>query len=157
MELCCVSLDVRCTLVSRKFWKARFADVAESEPELLARHCTEAGSIEKPSREWGKAGLRSLGRSALIEAKAQLPRALAQIASLPSTPALRQEQSRLQVGLAQALMHIEGYAARETKWSFEQARMFMDRAEMLGEPPEDSVGAILGSVRLLGRKLRGVQ
>ena len=117
--------------------ESQVADVAESEPELLARHCTEAGSIEKPSREWGKAGLRSLGRSALIEAKAQLPRALAQIASLPSTPTLRQEQSRLQVGLAQALMHIEGYAARETKWSFEQARMFMDRAEMLGEPPED--------------------
>jgi class 3 adenylate cyclase/predicted ATPase len=119
--------------------ESQFADVAESEPELLARHCTEAGLAEKASREWGKAGLRSLARSALIEAKAQLSRALAQIASLPSTPALRREQTRLQVGLAQALMHVKGYAARETKRSFEQARMFMDRAEMLGEPPEDSL------------------
>jgi class 3 adenylate cyclase/predicted ATPase len=117
--------------------EGQFPDVAESEPELLAGHCTEASLIEKASHQWGKAGLRSLARSALIEAKAELSRALAQIASLASTPALRREQTRLQVGLAQALMHIEGYAARETKRSFEQARMFMDRAEMLGEPPED--------------------
>ena len=34
--------------------ESQFADIAESEPELLARHCTEAGLVEKASREWGK-------------------------------------------------------------------------------------------------------
>jgi predicted ATPase len=54
--------------------ESQFADVAESEPEVLARHCTEAGLIEKASRQWGKVGLRSLARSALVEAKAHLSR-----------------------------------------------------------------------------------
>src|SRR5262249_57151600 len=49
-----------------------FADIAENQPEVLARHCTEAGLIEKAAGLWGKAGERSLARSALIEAVEQL-------------------------------------------------------------------------------------
>ena len=41
-----------------------FTEIAESRPELLARHCTEAGLIEKAAAFWGKAGQRSLARSA---------------------------------------------------------------------------------------------
>ena len=67
--------------------ESQFAEIAESQPELLARHCTEAGLIEKAAGLWGKAGQRSLERSALVEATAQLKRALAQIAALPDTPA----------------------------------------------------------------------
>ena len=57
-----------------------FVDTSEAQPELLARHCTEAGLIEKAVGLWGKAGRRSLERSALVEAIAQLARALDQIA-----------------------------------------------------------------------------
>ena len=53
-----------------------FADIAENQPEILARHCTEAGLIEKAAGLWGKAGQRSLERSALVEAAAQFTRAL---------------------------------------------------------------------------------
>jgi class 3 adenylate cyclase/predicted ATPase len=123
--------------------EGQFSDIAESQPELLARHCGEAGMIEKAAVLWGKAGLRALARSALIEAGAQLSRALAQIVTLPSTPTLRREQIKLQVGLAHALMHTKGYAAPETKRSFEQARIFMERAEALGEPPEDQLALFL--------------
>ena len=69
--------------------ESQFADVAENQPELMARHCTEAGQIEKAVGLWGKAGQRSLERSALVEAAEQLTRALNQIATLPATPALR--------------------------------------------------------------------
>jgi predicted ATPase len=48
--------------------ESQFLEIAESQPELLARHCTEAGLIEKAASLWGKAGQRSLARSALIEA-----------------------------------------------------------------------------------------
>ena len=48
--------------------ESQFAEIAESQPELLARHCTEAGLIEKAAGLWGKAGQRSLARSALVEA-----------------------------------------------------------------------------------------
>jgi class 3 adenylate cyclase/predicted ATPase len=115
----------------------QFAEIAARQPELLARHCTEAGRIEKAAGLWGKAGQRSLERSALVEAAAQLTRALALIASLPATPVLRREQIKLQLALANTLMSVKGYAAAETKASLDQARSFIERAEALGEPLED--------------------
>ena len=115
----------------------RFPEVAESRPETLARHCTEAGQIEKAASLWGKAGQRSLGNAAFPEAEGQLTRALAQITSLPSAPVLRREQIKLQVGLSYALMQTKGYGASETKAAFELARMLIQRAEALGEPAED--------------------
>jgi predicted ATPase len=39
--------------------ESQFGDIAENQPELLARHCTEAGLIEKAAALWGKAGRRS--------------------------------------------------------------------------------------------------
>jgi len=117
--------------------ESQFADIAESQPELLARHCTEAGLIEKAAGLWGKAGQKSLARSALIEAAEQLIRSLDQIASLPATPALRREEIKLQVGLVNALLHVKGGAAPETKAAVERARLLIEQAEALGEPPED--------------------
>jgi class 3 adenylate cyclase len=83
--------------------EGQFAEIAESQPELLARHCTEAGLIEKAASLWGRAGHRSLERSALVEAINQFTRALAQIATLPPTPALRREEIKLQVALINPL------------------------------------------------------
>ena len=117
--------------------ESQFTEIAENRPELLARHCTEAGLIEKAAGLWGKAGERSLERSALVEAVAQLTRALAQIAALPTTPALRREQIKLQVALITPLIHVNGYAAPETKAAVEQAHLLIEQAEALGEPPED--------------------
>ena len=117
--------------------ESQFAEIAESQPELLARHGTEAGLIEKAAGLWGKAGQRSLERSALVEAVTQLTRALAQIAALPATPALRREQIKFQVALLTPLMHVKGYAAPETKAAEERARLLIEQAEALGEPPED--------------------
>jgi predicted ATPase len=117
--------------------ESQFAEIAERQPELLARYCTEAGLIEKAAGLWGKAGQRSLERSALVEAAAQLTRALAQIAVLPATPTLRREQIKLQVALANALMHTKGYGAPDTKEALDQARSLIERAETLGEPLED--------------------
>jgi class 3 adenylate cyclase/predicted ATPase len=117
--------------------QCKFAEIAENQPELLARHCTEAGLIEKAVDLWGKAGQRSLARSALAEATTQFARALDQIATLPGTPALRQLQMELQVGLVNGLMHVKGYAAPETKAAEEQARLLIDQAEALGETPKD--------------------
>jgi predicted ATPase len=114
-----------------------FADIAENQPEILARHCTEAGLIEKAASLWGKAGQRSLERSALVEAVGQLTRALDQIADLPATPALRREQINLQVALITPLIHVKGYAAPETRAAAERARLLIEQAEALGEAPED--------------------
>ena len=112
---------------------------ADTEPELLARHFTQAGLIEAASEWWGKAGQRSLARSALLEAVTQLTHATDQIASLAPTPALRRKQIELQVALVNSLMHVKGQAAPETKLALERARLLIEQAEALGEPPEDSL------------------
>jgi predicted ATPase len=100
--------------------ESQFAEIAESQPELLARHASEAGLIEKAALLWGVAGQRSLARSALIEAVEQIARALARMATLPGTPALRREEIKLQVATANALMHAKGYSAPETKVALDQ-------------------------------------
>jgi predicted ATPase len=117
--------------------ESRFAEIAESQPELLAHHCTEAGLIDKAISLWGKAGHRSLDRSALAEAAEQLTRALDQIAAVAATPLLRRKQIELQVALINPLMHVKGYGAPETKRAEERARQLIEQAEALGEPPED--------------------
>ena len=117
--------------------ESEFPEIAENQPELLARHCTEAGLIEKAASLWAKAGRRSLARSALAEAAEQLTRALAQIATLPETAALRREQIKLQAAVITPLIHTKGYAAPKTKAAVERARLLIEQAEALGEPPED--------------------
>ena len=113
--------------------ETRFEDIAENQPELLARHFTEAGQIHKSASLWGKAGQRSLARSALVEAVEQLTRALEQIASLPATPALRREQIKLQLAIITPLMYVKGDVAP----AVERARLLIEQAEALGETPED--------------------
>jgi class 3 adenylate cyclase/predicted ATPase len=117
--------------------QSHFSEIVENQPELLARHCTEAGLIDGAASFWGKAGQRSLESSALVEAVAQLTRALDLMETLPGTPALRREQIKLQVALANALMVVKGYAAPDAQAALGQARAYIERAEALGEPLED--------------------
>jgi predicted ATPase len=106
--------------------ESQFTEIAERQPELAARHCTEAGLTAKAAGLWGKAGLRSLERSALVEAAEQLARALSQIDTLHATPALRREEIKLQVALITPLLHIKGYAAPETKAAAERAHLLIE-------------------------------
>jgi predicted ATPase/class 3 adenylate cyclase len=115
----------------------QFAEIAERQPELLARHCAEAGLIEKAVRMRVKAGQQSLERSALVEAIEQMSRALALIATLPATTALRREQLGLQVALITPLGHVKGVASPETRAAAEQARLLIEQAQTLGEAPDD--------------------
>ena len=107
----------------------RFQEVAESQPELLARHCTEAGLIEKAAILWAKAGQRSLERSALAEAVGQLRKSLALVANLPEGVMRMQHELYLQIALGKAMIATKGYAAPET----ERARSL---CEELDRPPQ---------------------
>jgi class 3 adenylate cyclase/predicted ATPase len=117
--------------------ESKFSEIAESKPVLMARHCGEAGDIEKAARFWGKAAQRSAERSALVEATQQFKQAIDLIASLPSTPALRRDEIKLQVELITPLLHLRGYAARETRAAVDRARLLIERAKARGEPTED--------------------
>ena len=134
MAPCYASRGARFTLVLRKRL-SQFAEIAKNQPELLARHYTQAGRFEIAAGFWGKAGMRSLDRSALVEAAEQLTQALAQNAAFPTTPALRREQIKLQVAFATTLFHVKGYTRPETIAAFEQADAMMEHAESLGDEP----------------------
>jgi hypothetical protein len=60
-----------------------------------------------------------------------------QISELPSTPALRREQIKLQVALISPVIHVKGFAAPETKAAVERARLLIEQVEAMEEPPED--------------------
>ena len=127
--------------------ESQFAEIAESQPELLARHCTEAGLIEKAASLWGKAGQRSLARAALLEGTEQLKRALDQIATLPATLALRREEIKLQVAFANALSLMGDFVGG--KEHYDRALAIYDPAEHrpLTTRSGRDVGVTLLSVR----------
>ncbi|MCZ6666543.1 MAG: AAA family ATPase, partial [Gammaproteobacteria bacterium] len=60
-----------------------FPETAETEPEILAHHFAEAGLIESAIAWWRRAGTRSVGRSAYVEAIAQFQNARTLIEKLP--------------------------------------------------------------------------
>jgi class 3 adenylate cyclase/predicted ATPase len=115
----------------------RSPDAAELHPEILAHHYTEAGLLEQAASFWGKAGQKSIAQSALVEAIAQLTKALNLIAEMPPTRALRREQIKLQAALAGTLIHVKGYSSPQVIAAFERAREMIERADALGEGPED--------------------
>jgi predicted ATPase len=117
--------------------ESQFAEIAEAQPELLARHYTEAGLIANAASLWGKAGQRSLARSALNEAVEQLSRAIAQLQTLPLNSTIRNEHIKLQVALIPPLINIRGHAAPETREATQRARFLIEQSEGLGEHPDD--------------------
>ena len=54
-------------------------------------------------------------------------------------------------------MHVKGYAAPETKAAVEGARLLIEQAETLGEPPEDPLLLFSVLYGFLARELCGVQ
>ena len=138
--------------------ESQFAEIAESQPELLARHCTEAGLIEKAVSLWGKAGQRSLERSATVRGCSAAHTCSRPDRSVASHPCLAsRSRSSFRSALTNALMHVKGYAAPETKAAVERARTLIDQREALGEPPEDQLLLVLRPLWLLGSELCSVQ
>jgi len=57
--------------------ESQFVEIAENQPEVLARHFAEAGLSETAIQYWSRAGERTLQRSANAEATAHLTSAIA--------------------------------------------------------------------------------
>ena len=137
--------------------ESRFAETAESQPDILARHCTEAGLIEKAAGLWGKAGQQSLARSALVEAVAQLTRALDQIATLPGTPALRREQIKLQVALDHPTHPCQRLCCRRNQGGYGTCTFAYRAGRSAGRASRRPAAAVLGPLGLLGSEQCGIQ
>jgi class 3 adenylate cyclase/tetratricopeptide (TPR) repeat protein len=104
----------------------RFPHVAESRPELVAHHLTEAGATEPALREWQRAGLRSLYNAAYAEAAHHLERALTLCARLSrstqderTASVLMELELRKDLGLS--LIATRGYTSPAVEANYEHA------------------------------------
>jgi class 3 adenylate cyclase/predicted ATPase len=116
-----------------------FPTLAETRPEILAHHCTEAGMLEKAVAYWYRAGRQSEAKAALVEAIAQLRRGLRLIADLPNTPERRRRELDLRVALAGALRSAKGFQHPEVAETFERARSLVLESEEAGTTSHFSV------------------
>ncbi len=91
--------------------EADFVDRVAAEPELLARHLTEAGLLEKAVRWWQRAGERAIERSANVEAIAHLKRGLEILGGLPESAGRDERELLLQFALTAPLTATEGFAS----------------------------------------------
>jgi class 3 adenylate cyclase/predicted ATPase len=108
-------------------------NTAETQPELLAHHFTEAGLAKPAVDYWLKAGELAIRRSATAEAIAQLKRGLEQVESLPGGLKRASLELDLQTALGGALIAARGFAAPETGEAYAQAR---ELCRQLGQPPQ---------------------
>jgi tetratricopeptide (TPR) repeat protein len=111
----------------------RFSTIAETEPEMIARHFTQAGQTEEAIEWWGKAGDQARRHFAFAEAIAHLGKAIDLADSLPDEPERRLARLRLQIAYANAHLHARGPGALEPTAAFARAR---DIAAGVPEAPE---------------------
>jgi predicted ATPase/class 3 adenylate cyclase len=100
----------------------QFPGTGETQPELLAHHCTRAGLIEKGVAYRYRAGRRAMARSAMIEAVAQLAQGLELLADLPAGDERDHLELDVQVALGAATAATKGFAALEVGRAYERAR-----------------------------------
>ncbi|MCC2662848.1 MAG: hypothetical protein K0S35_770, partial [Geminicoccaceae bacterium] len=99
----------------------RSPETVNTEPELLAQHCAEAGLTERAVDYWRQAGVQALARSAMAEAVAHLTRGLKMLEGLPGDPERHRRELDLQVALGSALIATKGLAAAETDRAYARA------------------------------------
>ena len=100
----------------------QFAARAAAEPELLAHHFTQAALPEAAIEWWGKAGQRSLERSAMMEAMVQLDKGLELLKAIPDANAVRQQEIKFLTTRAVALRIAKGYGSDELLATLVRAR-----------------------------------
>jgi predicted ATPase len=109
-----------------------FPEIVEVQPELLARHCTEAGLDEQAIKYWRTAGEKAVRRASNREAIGHFRRALA--LNEKQAPDVGRSLTELAIlsQLGPALMSVQGWTAPEVGVAFE-------RAEHLARELESSI------------------
>jgi class 3 adenylate cyclase/predicted ATPase len=102
--------------------EAQFPETAEAQPELLARHYTEAGLTEKAVYYWYHSGQNAIQRSAHVEAISHLRAGLALLQTLPETPERIQREVDMLIVLGASLIATKGFTAPEVGQMYTRAR-----------------------------------
>jgi tetratricopeptide (TPR) repeat protein len=129
--------------------EACFPQTVDTDPEILAHHCFQAGQLEAAVAWWAKAGERASRRSAFEEATAHLRRAIEiadALAQEAGTATSTQARFRLQTAYGQALLFTRGFIAPETTAAFARARELAAGVEDASERFTAYYGLWVGSM-----------
>jgi predicted ATPase len=101
--------------------ESQFPETTEGQPEVLARHCTEAGLIAEAVGYWQQAAQCAVQRSDHVAALAHLHQGLGLLATLPETPQRLQREVHLLIALGASLLATQGFAAPEVGETYTRA------------------------------------
>ena len=108
----------------------RFPELAESQPELLARHFEGAGRTDEAIASWMKAGLQAQRQSALRECATHLRHAIALLElQPPNDPKRLQFEMEAQLVLWPALMATLGWGSPEVEAACIRSRELCERLQ----------------------------
>ena len=129
---CCAALGSSSMGRIASTLEEEFPEIAEVQPELLARHCTEAGLDEQAIKYWRTAGEKAVRRASNREAIGHFRQALA--LNEKQAPDVGRSLTELAIlsQLGPALMSVHGWTAPEVGVAFE-------RAEHLARELESSI------------------
>jgi predicted ATPase len=100
---------------------AQSPTLAETQPELIAHHYTEAGAPAVALPYWQRASQRAVERSAHAEALSHLTTGLALVRALPATTESAQQELDLQITLGSSLAVTKGYTTPEVGHAYARA------------------------------------
>ena len=112
--------------------KERFAEVVETQPELLAHHYTAADLKDAAIPYWKLAGEKSMRRSANLEAITHFGKAQELLKALPETPERFQQELALHLAQGTPLIATRGFASPDVARIYGRAR---ELCQMAGEAP----------------------
>ncbi len=111
----------------------RFAEDADTRPEYVAHHFTEAGLGLEAAQWWQKAGQRAFGRAANAEAIGHCRRGLEALSGMAPSGDRDRSELGLQMALGNALLQVKGWSAAESAEPFVRAG---ELCRAIGETPE---------------------
>jgi predicted ATPase/DNA-binding response OmpR family regulator/class 3 adenylate cyclase len=108
-----------------------FPEIAKTQPEVIARHLTEAQLIERAIPWWRRAGQRNAHASANIEAVAHFESCLPLLAALPDGGQRDSMELDVRIDLGAALSGVSGYTSES--WKINSARL-LELSERIDDP-----------------------
>jgi class 3 adenylate cyclase/tetratricopeptide (TPR) repeat protein len=105
----------------------KFPEQAETEPDVIARHFTEAALVGAAIQWWGRAGRRAVSRLANVEAVESFTKGLDLVATLPAGEERDRQELTFRLWLGLPLLATRGYAATEVERNYETASALAER------------------------------
>lgn len=107
-------------------YEQHFPQIASTQPEIIAHHCTEAGDAATALPHWRRAGVQAAHRSANPEAVTHFEKALEVSESLQPSAALKKEQLEIYLQMGPPLMSSKAFTSPAVEAAYRAARRLCD-------------------------------